>query len=68
MSTTVLGIDVGTSGSRALLIGEDGGILASATAEPAAFVSKQAAWAEQDPEDCWGACHSVYSEHSYASI
>jgi len=59
MSITVLGIDVGTSGSRALLIGEDGGILASATAEHAAFVSKQAAWAEQDPQDWWGACQKA---------
>ena len=59
MSKTVLGIDVGTSGCRALLIGEDGGILASATAEHAAFVSKQAAWAEQDPQDWWGACQNA---------
>jgi xylulokinase len=59
MSITVLGIDVGTSGSRALLIGEDGGIVASATAEHAPFVSKQAAWAEQDPQDWWGACQKA---------
>jgi len=59
MSIAVLGIDVGTGGSRALLIGEDGGIVASATAEHAAFVSKQAAWAEQDPEDWWRACQKA---------
>jgi len=59
MPITVLGIDVGTSGSRALLIGEDGGIVASATAEHAPFVSTQAAWAEQDPRDWWGACQKA---------
>jgi xylulokinase len=51
----VLGIDVGTSGSRALLLGEDGCLLGSTTADHAAFRSPQAAWAEQDPEDWWRA-------------
>src|SRR4051794_6365689 len=51
----VLGIDVGTSGSRALLLGEDGRLLGSTTADHAAFRSPQAAWAEQDPEDWWRA-------------
>ncbi|PWU00747.1 MAG: xylulokinase [Terriglobia bacterium] len=59
MSATVLGIDIGTGGSRALLIGDDGVILASATAEHAPFVSKQAAWAEQDPHDWWTACRKA---------
>jgi len=35
---------------------EDGTILASATAEHVPFVSKRAAWAEQEPQDWWGAC------------
>src|SRR4051794_17910288 len=51
----VLGIDVGTSGSRALLLGEDGRLLGSSTADHAPFRSPQAAWAEQDPEDWWRA-------------
>jgi xylulokinase len=51
----VIGIDVGTSGSRALLLGEDGRLIASTTADHAAFRSPQAAWAEQDPEDWWRA-------------
>jgi xylulokinase len=59
MSTAVLGIDVGTGGSRALLVGEDGAVLASATAEHAPFASKQAAWAEQDPQDWWSACQKA---------
>lgn len=51
----VLGIDVGTSGSRALVLGEDGRLLGSSTAEHAAFRSPHAAWAEQDPADWWRA-------------
>lgn len=51
----VLGIDVGTSGSRALLLGEDGKLIGSATADHAPFRSPMAAWAEQDPEDWWRA-------------
>jgi xylulokinase len=51
----VLGIDVGTGGSRALLLGEDGRLIASTTADHAPFRSPQAAWAEQDPDDWWRA-------------
>jgi xylulokinase len=51
----VLGIDVGTSGSRALLLSEDGRLLGSSTADHAPFRSPQAAWAEQDPDDWWRA-------------
>ncbi len=51
----VLGIDVGTSGSRALLLSEDGRLIGSSTADHAPFRSPQAAWAEQDPDDWWRA-------------
>ena len=52
----VLGVDVGTSGSRALLVDDDGAILGSADADHAPFSSPRTAWAEQDPEDWWRAC------------
>ena len=39
MKTYVLGIDVGTGGTRAVLVDEAGIILASATEEHEAFVS-----------------------------
>jgi xylulokinase len=51
-----LGIDVGTGGTRALVIDEAGRVIASATEEHRAFVSPQIGWAEQDPEDWWRAC------------
>ncbi len=51
----LLGIDVGTGGTRALLIDERGKIVASATAEHAPFASPQIGWAEQEPQDWWRA-------------
>jgi xylulokinase len=55
MQTYVLGIDVGTGGTRALIMGADGRVLASATAEHEPFASPQPGWAEQRPEDWWRA-------------
>jgi xylulokinase len=51
-----LGIDVGTGGTRALIIDERGRVVASATEEHQAFASPQIGWAEQDPGDWWRAC------------
>ncbi len=56
ISITFLGIDVGTSGTRALLLDERGAIVGSATEDHAAFVSPSIGWAEQGPEDWWRAC------------
>src|SRR5260221_5025521 len=55
MAQCLLGIDVGTGGTRALLIDHDGGIGASATEEHQPFASPQIGWAEQHPEDWWRA-------------
>jgi xylulokinase len=55
MLARVLGIDVGTGGTRALIVGDDGRILASATEEHEAFASPKIGWAEQRPEDWWRA-------------
>lgn len=50
-----LGIDVGTGGSRAVVIDEAGRVVRSATIEHAPFASPQTGWAEQDPRDWWRA-------------
>ena len=51
----LLGIDVGTGGTRALVIGGDGRVLGTGMSDHAPFVSPQPGWAEQSPEDWWRA-------------
>ena len=51
-----LGIDVGTGGTRALVIDAQGKVVASASAEHENFASPRPGWAEQDPQDWWRAC------------
>ena len=50
----LVGIDVGTSGTKALIIDEGGSLIASATAEYPMY-TPHPQWAEQDPEDWWQA-------------
>jgi xylulokinase len=47
----VLGIDVGTGGTRAVITDPKGEIVSSATAEHVPFASPKIGWAEQDPHD-----------------
>lgn len=54
-----LGLDIGTGGSRAVLIDEIGTVLVSATVAHADFASPHIGWAEQDPDDWWRACVSA---------
>ena len=51
-----LGIDVGTGGTRALVMDESGNVIASASAEHQHFASPKPGWAEQDPRNWWHAC------------
>jgi xylulokinase len=51
-----LGIDVGTGGTRALVLNTDGRVAGSATEEHTPFASPQIGWAEQHPDDWWRAC------------
>jgi xylulokinase len=50
-----LGIDVGTGGTRAILIDRTGKVLASHSADHAPIHSEHIGWAEQSPEDWWRA-------------
>jgi xylulokinase len=54
MAIYLLGIDVGTTGSKALLVDADGVVKASATTEYPMFTPRPL-WAEQNPADWWDA-------------
>jgi xylulokinase len=55
MQKYVVGIDVGTGGTRAVIMAEDGSIAGSATEEHEPFASPKMGWAEQRPENWWRA-------------
>ncbi len=50
-----LGIDIGTGGTRAVLIDQKGTVLATEAAEHLPFASPETGWAEQNPDDWWRA-------------
>jgi xylulokinase len=56
MASKLLGIDIGTGGTRAIMVDSAGRVIATCTAEHVAFASPQTGWAEQDPADWWQAC------------
>lgn len=65
MEIYFLGIDVGTGGTRALVLNDRGRVISSSTEDHRAFVSPQIGWAEQDPCDWWRAC-GVAVRHALA--
>jgi xylulokinase len=55
----LLGVDVGTGGTRAVLIDRSGRVLASFASDHAPIRSEHIGWAEQDPEDWWMAAREA---------
>ena len=56
--SALVGIDVGTGGSRALAVNESGEVLAEESVEYSLY-SPPSGWSEQDPEDWWRAIKEV---------
>jgi xylulokinase len=54
----LLGIDIGTTSTRAIIIDENGKLVASSTKDYT-LITPKPGWAEQNPEDWWDA--TVYT-------
>ena len=54
----LLGVEIGTSGVRAILVRQTGEVAASATS-PLTLTTPRPGWAEQDPEEWWAASASA---------
>jgi xylulokinase len=60
---TLVGLDVGTTGAKALAVDETGRVLARAERDYA-LATPRPGWAEQDPEDWWRAAESALAQVS----
>jgi xylulokinase len=58
----LLGMDVGTGGTRAVVVDGEGSVIASAASEHEPFKTAHPGWAEQDPEDWWRAAQEAIRE------
>ncbi len=54
-----LGMDVGTGGTRAVVVDEAGKLISGASSAHAPFRTPHPGWAEQDPEDWWRAAQDA---------
>ena len=54
-----LGVDVGTGGTRAVVVNRAGEVVASKAFEHAPIASAEVGWAEQNPEDWWRAAQAA---------
>jgi len=61
-----LGIDSGTSGVKAIVVGEDGSS-AGVGYEELDVITEKPMWAEQDPADWWKACKLAIKEAVHSS-
>ncbi len=51
----LIGLDIGTSGAKCIIVDDEGKVVASSTQEYPLYTPKPG-WAEQDPKDWWDAC------------
>jgi xylulokinase len=58
---TLIGVDVGTSGTRALAVTAEGELVAEAT-RPHELLAPRPGWTEQDPHQWWEATRAVLAE------
>lgn len=64
----LIGLDVGTTGTKAVVVDEKGIVLGSATAEYPLFLPFPL-WSEQNPSDWWtGSCNAIQTALKNASI
>lgn len=61
MAVYLLGIDIGTSGTKTVLFDKEGHTIASALEEYPLY-QPYLGWAEQEPEDWWNAVHRTISQ------
>jgi xylulokinase len=61
----LIGIDVGTSGTRALAVTTEGELVAEAT-RPHELLTPRPGWTEQHPSEWWEACKGVLAEAAAA--
>ncbi len=61
MTDVLVGLDVGTTGVKALAITPDGNVIASAE-EGYGLSTPQPGWSEQDPEDWWRASEAALAQ------
>jgi xylulokinase len=59
--TSLVGLDVGTTGVKAIAISPDGDVIAAAEREYP-LSTPRSGWAEQDPEDWWRASEAALGE------
>src|SRR5579863_1299056 len=65
----LMGIDVGTTGTRAVIVRPDGSVAVAATGDHEPMRMPQPGWAEQDPGDWWEATvHAVRAALSAARL
>ena len=71
MASYLLGIDIGTTATKAILGTTDGQIVAETSAE-STLHSPHPGWAEEDPEQWWAnvgtVCHALLERHPDADI